>query len=1473
VCYDPAFGLPLARFTLDHAALYDGASGLERATISILREPQMELVREYNFSLDQSTSFSFRLDEQAWESSTYAVLVNVTDIAGLSTCTPTGFMRFTEDYLTARNGSMHVCNAAGAAIDAVAILDGETSAEIHLCFSDFVIPPRGITHHEVTLTGFGMGFPWQTTVPHAPLTSFTKSGIRMMCGRKYTVSSVAKTGLASPLNSGPTLTSSVTIECTPPDVSSAWVKVTDADPELTKAGYGACVPADHPTALRVAWAGFDEPQTRIKQYNVTVSAGGSRANGGVPVFTKSLGMRSNTFIPRQLFESAPANYTIEVGACNSVGLCTSPQEVDLPAVSFLMVDGPPLAGSVSWVDSDGGEVLYTTSAPGQKTSLRGAFFGFDDITLPERSLQYDICVGTSPYGCEKVGWMQRYNKKPPAEVQAWVDVDELPPTPVCENTCSYAMECGEPGCTDTNGNLRFCDDSLGLCEYGTDCHDCGVRQAVRPLPLQCGSTVYLTVRATNCAGMHNASASRGLKVCCEGPEGGHVTVLPTSPSVINDTNVVQWGGFEEPCSGVSHYDVEVFDSSGALIANQTDVPPSQSMWRVPLVLGGDEAEQYTATVTATSGAKLRRGASFTFSNEPMRPPPKDLVTISWERDVDGEPSLSPIRCLPAAVKSVSVSWLGMRDNASAVRNFALGHHDDSSGNAPGAWTLDDGTSWSWEDMGAALTVQLPASGVPGTSTRYYAVRACNRVGLCTTSHVSSGVRRLKERPSGGSVRLHRSPNVEGGFLHGTSAPLVGSWGGFASGSPISSMDVHGCLGTTRHGCQLLPFVELAQEGTATFINGTEAAFTNASMALTCGSSYHLTVRATNCAGHKHTVASGSVKVCCHAPVGVVSLQVRDGPAAGPVSEDLERPTFISTSTTDVIDIHYSVSEPCSGLREIYIELRTGSGKNYSLTGINASASDQLQLSAPVLKTLGVLEDGVPFHVAVWSSSRAGFDGWLRTPSSILIDDTPPVLSEPPDLYWPRHVDVNGSLSETWCLPWPAVEPSVRVSWHGAHDDESGIAGFEIWVHALESNTTSRIDANVSRSLWLPVEEETLVFKVRACNRVGLCAESGWSRGVRRVSSAPSGGEVYLGDGTNTEVPLINSPSAGLVGSWGSFDAGVPDSEIALEACVGTSEHGCQLAPFARVAASSTSLPLSAIGVGAPLVCGRTYHLTVRATNCAGLHHSVHSNGVRLCCAVPTGRVALLVGGHELQPSSVGHHVTNHTDVKLRISGLREPCSGVAELTAAVETANGNMTIAQLGGEELGPILSGGSVDVAISLVELVEHGLLAHGGEMRVAIWVRSHAELTGYAQSAETVILDLIPPVAAVAIGLANETTPSCLSTVNPVVCSWDVSDGLSGVGSVEWAVSASSGASGLNFTHARTLPTSLAGSVSSPVLHGAAATREIAARMVGPGEDHVYCHVRVTDRVGLTTTASSETFARLIDPSSCDDDFVCVD
>ena len=76
----------------------------------------------------------------------------------------------------------------------------------------------------------------------------------------------------------------------------------------------------------------------------------------------------------------------------------------------------------------------------------------------------------------------------------------------------------------------------------------GSHVSLRNLALPCGTTYYLTVRATNCAGLSRTVASKGIKLCCSPPSAGTVAVTNAAGETVEyasnaSTLTVRWSGF------------------------------------------------------------------------------------------------------------------------------------------------------------------------------------------------------------------------------------------------------------------------------------------------------------------------------------------------------------------------------------------------------------------------------------------------------------------------------------------------------------------------------------------------------------------------------------------------------------------------------------------------------------------------------------------------------------------------------------------------------------------------------------------------------------------------------------------------------------------------------------------------------------------------------------------------------------------
>jgi hypothetical protein len=184
---------------------------------------------------------------------------------------------------------------------------------------------------------------------------------------------------------------------------------------------------------------------------------------------------------------------------------------------------------------------------------------------------------------------------------------------------------------------------------------------------------------------------------------------------------------------------------------------------------------------------------------------------------------------------------------------------------------------------------------------------------------------------------------------------------------------------------------------------------------------------------------------------------------------------------------------------------------------------------------------------------------------------------------------------------------------------------------------------------LPHAPETLALLVRACNRIGSCAD--WIRSASPmaiVSAPPQYGAASFAISTGR---FLNNATF-VRGSFKFTDPSAANVGLLIDACLGTTPHGCQAVGLHRIEAGA---PLGAfLFEMLDLTCGADYYLTVRATNCAGLTSTVHSDGATLCCHAPTGGFIRLLGP---QGDSV-RYVTGQREVSVAWGGFVERCSGI-----------------------------------------------------------------------------------------------------------------------------------------------------------------------------------------------------------------------
>ena len=305
--------------------------------------------------------------------------------------------------------------------------------------------------------------------------------------------------------------------------------------------------------------------------------------------------------------------------------------------------------------------------------------------------------------------------------------------------------------------------------------------------------------------------------------------------------------------------------------------------------------------------------------------------------------------------------------------------------------------------------------------------------------------------------------------------------------------------------------------------------------------------------------------------------------------------------------------------------------------------------------------------------------------------------------------------------------------------------------------------------------------------------------------------------TTTRFLHRNAP---LSGSWSGFSDSA--SALSYEVCVGTTPFGCQLHAFAPAAEGTEWL-----AAGDGMQCGATYHLAVRATNCAGLSRTVASNGAKLCCSEPSVGSVRVVDTEGIEVA----YVSNSSLIRAEWSGFDGPCSSVREYTVTVHALSQD-------GEAVWRVVVDGASSSWVSIPPgVMSH--LAHGATYHVVVRATSEAGLTSEAAQASLTV-DLTPPSTVAVIDGRLPRDSSCIQAADKPTCSWvNVTDPESGIAELQVGIGS------------QPLDADLLAFATTSHLAPSGAWQ---SALASDGTDQlVYCILRITNHAGATTVASS--------------------
>ena len=774
----------------------DTLSSITAIDLVVHNEHMLELGRQ-GVPLDGAANLTLSVAPQEWHSAElYATA------AGFVTSSPA--LRFLSDSTPPLQGEGRLCDGAGAALDVVvggAAPALTNTSRVRLCVRGFGEPRSGISTHSVTLRDNSTGESFfEGALPPLPLLvavntavgtdregkvtawqQLTLPPIALPCGRELILSSAAISGAGV---GAPSLQHRLIVDCTAPEGGTVSLAA-------------LCVAPGTPNLLR--WAGFVDGESGVTRYDMRVSTfynGTISDVAHIPVHLKTVQVIETTRW------ASGTMVRLSIRACNAAGLC-GPERAS--QVQLGVVAGAPKAGTVAWHRSG-----FMIDA----TFLAGNWSGFthDSDIFPalNQRLVYDICVGTTPDGCQVVA-----------------------PEPVARNT-SW--------------------------------------QKVVP-PLVCGLEYFLLVRATSCTGEQTTVTSAGVVLCCEAPaqhDSFRSALRRADGSSFTHTQggedaIFSWAQFAEPCSGLASLRVRL-DAVDRSYFRFWYVNISAIEMVLPAAEIADLADgSYKLHIEALSIAGLSASTSLTFVRD-ASPPELAAPLVSWSAlhgawlapnngsstTKNGTPAVA---CVPASAAVLHLR-IKVADRQARLETVEIAF-------APVDNAELDRLQWHEVGLARDLTVSLNSAMAPPRNVRVVILaRACNAARLCATSAPSVMLVRSTVVPAAGRVEL-RSRAAPPGFLARDSAAVVG-WSG---------LEVARCPErcAAPNGAEASPGSFFYVGVSALLEAANLSPVTNSPVAiaapLLCGHTYYATVRATSCGGLSRTVSSEGAKLCCAGPTG------------------------------------------------------------------------------------------------------------------------------------------------------------------------------------------------------------------------------------------------------------------------------------------------------------------------------------------------------------------------------------------------------------------------------------------------------------------------------------------------------------------------------------------------------------------------------------------------------------------------------
>ena len=915
------------------------------------------------------------------------------------------------------------------------------------------------------------------------------------------------------------------------------------------------------SSLTATWSGFSDTLSGIQKYEYAIG----NSSGGTDVVDWTNNSTDTSVTKAGLTLTNGTTYYLSIRAADNVGnvstIVTSDGitvDTDVPIISSV-IEGSLTADMdyqnsdttliIVWTGSDTASgiaqyeyALGTASAASNTVAWTNAGTATADtltgLSLTEDSIYYLSARATDVAGNPSVV-VSGDGVTIDLTAPAGTIVNDGTGDDIAYTGSDSTLSAVWPAFTETVSGISKYEYAIGSSSGGTNVVDwmgnaTDTSFTKTGLSTTTGTAYYISVKATDNAENESTTiTSDGVIVDTGGPIAG--TVFDGPGADIDWTNstsslTATWSGFSDTLSGIQKYEYAIGTEIDSFsLVNWTSAGLDTFFVESDLTMISSEIYYVFVKATDLVSNTGNISASDGIMVDLIVPLVGELYDGSESEDMDWQSSDS----------TFALYWSGSDSRE-------LDHYQYSVGTAPG-----DSNIVAWTSASTNTSVVLENVELLEEQTYYGNVRAVDKASNVSDVVSSDGITIDYSAPVSGSVNDGLVADL---IFTGTADSLSANWSGFSDSiSGISNYEY--AIGTTIQGTDVVIWAS----------TGTDSFMTHSGLTLANGSSYFISVRATDFAGNVSNIGSSDG----------VTVDI-EAPLAGSVFDGLGQDEEWAYSFTTLEGNWSGFSDSISGISNYEYAIGT------ILGATNVVAWTNNQLATSFIREDLTLQGGTTYYISVRATDLVENTSAVATSNGITVQQFIPTNTEPFD----------GSITED--LDWQQDSTTLIAAWQSSDTYEIAYYEYSFGTTIGDSNivvwTDNGMNTNVTVSQLL-TNGTTYYVNIRAYDIVENQSTMVSSDGLTIDFTPPEIGIVF--DGNRTDINLSND-AATVSANWTGFVDSLSGIEL-YEYVLGSTSGSNDIIDWTENGTSSSVLGYS----GLNLQHAEWYYFSVRATDLVG----------------------------------------------------------------------------------------------------------------------------------------------------------------------------------------------------------------------------------------------------------------------------------